>query len=289
MPDRRPMIARTLPSWQRSLATAVSDPFRLLELLDLPVGLLGDRVRAEEARAHFPLRVPLAFVRRMRPGDPDDPLLRQVLPLDRETEPAPGFVTDPLAESVALPVPGLLHKYRGRALMVVTGACGVHCRYCFRRHFPYGEASPGRSAWDGALSYLAEDPAIEEVILSGGDPLAVSDGLLAELAARLEAIPHLKRLRVHTRMPVVLPERVDEALLGWLDACRLRPVLVIHTNHPREIDDDVVAAMARLSGAGVLLLNQAVLLRGVNDREDTLRELSERCFEAGVLPYYLHL
>lgn len=283
------MIARTPPSWQRSLAQGVTDPEELLRRLDLPVELLGDRSRAERARAQFPLRVPLAFVRRMLRGDPDDPLLRQVLPLDRETEPAAGFGPDPLAEEETLSAPGVLHKYRGRALLVVTGACGVHCRYCFRRHFPYAEASPGRSGWDAALAYLADDPSIEEVILSGGDPLAVADERLAELARRLEAIPHLRRLRVHSRMPVVLPERVDDELLGWLAGTRLRPVLVIHANHPREIDDEVAGAMDRLRRAGVTLLNQAVLLRGVNDHEQTLRELSEVCFEAGVLPYYLHL
>jgi EF-P beta-lysylation protein EpmB len=224
----------------------------------------------------------------MRPGDPADPLLRQVLPVDREAQPAPGFSPDPLVESASHPTPGLLHKYRGRALLVVTGACAIHCRYCFRRHFPYAGSS-GRGTWDRALEHLAADPGLSEVILSGGDPLSVADGQLAELAHRLAAIPHLRRLRVHTRLPVVLPERVDEALLSWLAGSRLQPVMVIHANHPREIDGAVVAALERLRRAGVTLLNQAVLLRDVNDDVQVFEELSEVLFAAGVLPYYLHL
>jgi EF-P beta-lysylation protein EpmB len=203
-----------------------------------------------------------------------------------ETRPQPGFERDPLGEERVSPVPGLLHKYRGRALLVVTGACAIHCRYCFRRHFPYAEHA---AAWEGALGYLAADPTVTEVILSGGDPLAVTDERLGALARRLAEIPHLRRLRVHTRLPVVLPERVDEGLLEWLAGTRLAPLLVLHANHPRELDGAVAAAVGRLRGAGVPVLNQAVLLAGINDRVEDLAGLSEGLFEIGVLPYYLHL
>jgi EF-P beta-lysylation protein EpmB len=239
----------------------------------------------------------------MRKGDPRDPLLLQVLPVGRELLPRPGFVADPLAERGGLPAPahpdgatrsvrparGLLHKYRGRALLILTGACPIHCRYCFRRHFPYEEESAAAGGWEEALGYLEADPSIEEVILSGGDPLLVPDRFLAELALRLAAIPHVKRLRIHSRTPVVLPERVDGDLLAWIGATRLAPVLVLHANHAREIDGAVAAAMADLKAAGVTLLNQSVLLAGVNDSASALTELSQALFEVGVLPYYLHL
>jgi EF-P beta-lysylation protein EpmB len=243
------------------------------------------------AQREFPLRVPRSFVARMRRGDPRDPLLLQVLPTAAEMAPAPGFSEDPLAEASASPVPGLLHKYRGRVLLVATGACAVHCRYCFRRHFPYAEHRPWGEGWRPALDHVAADPTVEEVILSGGDPLAVADDKLAWLAAAAAAIPHLRRLRVHTRLPIVVPERVDAGLLGWLGdgASRLRKVVVVHANHPREVDGEVLAALGRLRAAGVTVLNQAVLLRGVNDRVSVLRRLSETLFNAGVMPYYLHL
>lgn len=277
--------AREIPSWQRELARAVTDPEELLDLLGLEPGDLGTALGA----ALFPLRVPRGYVARMRPGDPDDPLLLQVLPVGREADPVAGFTSDPLGERTANCRPGLLQKYRGRALLVVTGACAVHCRYCFRRHFPYAENSPGWSGWGEVLDDLAGDPELSEVILSGGDPLSVSDDRLEELVRGVEAIPHVRRLRVHTRNPVVLPERVDDRLLEWLGRTRLAPVVVVHANHPREIDDAVRGAFGRLRGAGVTLLNQSVLLARVNDSADALTELSEALFEAGAMPYYLHL
>ena len=285
------MIPRTQPvwqtgSWQQLLAEAVSDPAKLIALLHLDPALLP---AARAAAAVFGLKVPRGFLARMRPGDPDDPLLRQVLPLGAELETVAGYSADPLAEADAMPEPGLLAKYRGRALLVTTGACPVHCRYCFRRHFPYGEANPARGEWEATLAWLTAHPESHEVILSGGDPLTLSDRRLAELAGQLAAIPHLRRLRVHTRMPVVLPERVDDRLIDWLAGTRLQPVMVIHSNHPREISPEVEAALLRLHEAGVTLLNQSVLLRGVNDQVETLVELSETLFSARVLPYYLHL
>ncbi len=269
--------------WQQSLAGAVATARELLEILEID----PRRVPGIDDGGDFPLLVPRSFVGRMRNGDPDDPLLRQVLPLVGEHRPVPGFTADPLAEAVASPAPGLLHKYRGRVLLLAAGACAVHCRYCFRRHFPYAEHRPWD--WRPALDYIAADPGLEEVILSGGDPLAASDRKLARLAARLAAVPHLRRLRIHTRLPVVLPERVDDDLLGWLSGSPLQTVVVIHANHAQEIAAEVRAALGRLTAAGVTLLNQSVLLRGVNDRVETLADLSRALFEAGVLPYYLHL
>lgn len=287
-------------SWRQSLRQAITHPAELLAALDLPPGLLGEGAALAAGpfgQGGFPLRVPRGFVARMRKGDPTDPLLLQVLPRAVEMEPVPGFGSDPLAEMAAAPIPGLLHKYHGRALLVVTGVCAVHCRYCFRRHFPYEEqhagARPGSPRFEAALRYLRNDPTIEEVLLSGGDPLSLPDEQLAELVAVLEEIPHLRRLRIHTRTAVVLPERVDSALLGWLGGTRLRTVVVLHVNHAREVDPalgpEVVEACARLAGAGATLLNQSVLLRGVNDSVEALAELSDRLFAAGVLPYYLHL
>lgn len=288
MDKTAPIIPRSrdtehAPAWRRELAQAVSRPAELLALLDLP-----DEPGAENAARLFGLRVPRGFVGRMRPGDRYDPLLLQVLPVGAECLPAEGFVTDPLGETAAMVAPGLLHKYRGRVLLTLTGACGVHCRYCFRRHYPYGDANPTGSHWTQARAYIAADPSIHEVILSGGDPLSLSDQRLAALTAELAAIPHLRRLRVHSRLPVVLPERVTPELLSWLSSSRLRPVLVVHANHAQEIDAAVGDALKRITAAGIPVLNQSVLLKGVNDSLGALCELSERLFAVGVLPYYLH-
>lgn len=264
----------------------IRDPAELLDRLGLDPALLPAARRAAEL---FPLRVPLAFVERMRPGDPRDPLLRQVLPLEDELAEVPGFAADPVGDDAALVAGGVLHKYRGRALLVTTGACAVHCRYCFRRHFPYADANASADGWQSALAYLRSQPDVSEVILSGGDPLTLSDRRLKALADALADIPHLRRLRVHTRLPIMNPARIDDALLDWLAGTRLDPVMVIHANHANEIDATVAEALARLGSRGVTLLNQAVLMRGVNDSADALADLSERLFEAGVLPYYLHL
>lgn len=272
--------------WQTDMAEAVRDPRELLALLDLGPEWLEP---ARKAAAAFPLRVPRAFLARMAKGDPQDPLLRQVLPLGEELKEVPGFVRDPVGDMPSVAARGLLHKYRGRVLLITTGACGVHCRYCFRRHFPYSEENARSGEWQEALEYLRRDASVGEVILSGGDPLSLADERLADLARSLEAIPHIKRLRIHTRQPVVLPSRVDDALLGWLKASRLQKVVVLHTNHAREIDAAVAQACARLRDAGVTLLNQTVLLRHVNDSADALSELSEALFAAQVLPYYLNL
>lgn len=283
------MIARSQPKietadWQHELRVAFSRPQELLAALGLEPAAVG---LSEAAAADFPLRVPRPFVARMRPGDPTDPLLRQVLPVAAETRQQRGFVSDPVGDLAAEAQPGLLHKYRGRALLLVTGACAINCRYCFRRAFPYSD-SVGTARLDAAVTALAGMPDIDEVILSGGDPLSLRDERLAALVERLAALPHLRRLRVHTRLPVTIPARITPALLDWLTGTRLQPIVVLHANHARELDASVAAALVPLRRAGVPLLNQAVLLRGVNDDAAALAELSTRLFECGVLPYYLH-
>jgi EF-P beta-lysylation protein EpmB len=273
------------PRWQQAWREAVRDPHELLSLLGLEG--LADRVSAEAA-AQFPLRVPRGFVARMRHGDPDDPLLRQVLPLDDEMRLVSGFALDAVGDSVARAGTGVIQKYQGRSLLVTTGSCAVHCRYCFRRHFPYAEETAARDGWREAVALIRADASIDEVLLSGGDPLSLATSKLAELTDALAGIPHLKRLRIHSRLPVVLPERVDDALLDWLAALPWPVAFVIHANHANEFDASVEAALSRLRQAGVQLLNQTVLLRGVNDSVDALADLSERSFASGVLPYYLH-
>ncbi|MEK7206317.1 MAG: EF-P beta-lysylation protein EpmB [Pseudomonadota bacterium] len=279
-------VLRQTPDWQSELARAITDPQALLTLLHLGAEYLP---AARAAARLFPLRVPRGFAARMRPGDPHDPLLRQVLPLGEECLTQEGFGPDPVGDAAAMVAPGVLHKYAGRVLLTATGACAVHCRYCFRRHFPYSEANACAEHWQGALTYVAGDSTIAEVILSGGDPLMLSDRRLAEFTEKLAMIPHVQRLRIHTRLPIVLPERVCDELLAWLGATRLKTIVVVHANHVNEIDAAVRAAMARLKAAGVALLNQSVLLRGVNDSAEALAELSVSLFDAGVLPYYLHL
>src|SRR5690554_1950852 len=273
------------PRWQQAWRESVRDPRELLAMLGLEKAAPG---ASDAAAAQFPLQVPRGFVARMRRGDPDDPLLRQVLPLDEEMQPVPGFTADAVGDVAARAGRGLIRKYRGRALLVATGSCAVNCRYCFRRHFPYAEETAAAAGWREAVASIAADPGIDEVILSGGDPLSLATSKLAELTRALAAIPHLRRLRIHTRLPVVLPERVDDGLTAWLGALPWPLTVVVHANHANEFDAGVDAAMGRLRAAGATLLNQAVLLRGVNDSEDALAGLCERGFVAGVLPYYLH-
>ena len=282
----RSIQLRQSQGWQTLLGQVITDPGELLQELRLPVSLLPAALQACSA---FRLRVPRGFVARMRPGDPDDPLLRQVLPLGDELIVAPGYSSDPLAELDAMPAPGVLHKYRKRVLLTMTGACAVHCRYCFRRHFPYSDHAAAGGDLEAAINRIAADPEITEVILSGGDPLTLPDVYLEVLARGLAAVPSVRRLRIHTRLPIVLPQRVDANLATWLGGLEVPVVVVVHANHANEIDSDVRRALAALDATGVTLLNQAVLLAGVNDSVDALTDLSETLFEAGVLPYYLHM
>jgi EF-P beta-lysylation protein EpmB len=271
--------------WQNELKRAVRDAAQLIAALDLPAELIEP---ARTAARGFPLFAPWPYIKRMRPGDPADPLLAQVLPLAAELEEVPGFSADPVGDLAANEAPGLLQKYAGRALLITTGACAVHCRYCFRRLYPYSDGPRSLADWQPALDHIAADPTIDEVLLSGGDPLTLVDEQLAELTRQLAEIPHLRRLRVHTRLPIVIPQRVTSELLDWLCGTRLAPIMVVHTNHPQEIDEATSAALARFVDAGVPLLNQSVLLRGVNDNAESLIELSRRLIDLRVMPYYLH-
>lgn len=281
-------IASDRPRWQKELGQAITTPEALCRRLALPESMLAGMAPGHR---QFPVRAPEPWLRRIEPGNPDDPLLRQILPLPEEGEDWAGYVSDPLEEvsgDSASADSGLVHKYASRALLMVTGACAINCRYCFRRHFPYDEHQLGGSDWQAALDRIDADPAINEVIFSGGDPLASPDRLLARLAAAVASIDHVRRLRIHTRLPVVIPQRVNTDLLDWLNESPLQKVIVVHINHPAEIDDDVHAALRALARTGATLLNQAVLLRRINDDADTLEQLSERLFECGALPYYLH-
>jgi EF-P beta-lysylation protein EpmB len=270
--------------WRELWRQAITDPAELLQAVGL--GERSDLLPADDAG--FALRVPRGFVARMRRGDPHDPLLLQVLPRRAEHDQVEGYATDAVGDMAAKAGHGMLHKYEGRALLIASGSCAINCRYCFRRHFPYNEEIAAASQWREALARLRADPSIRELILSGGDPLALATRKLEELGRGLAELPQVIRLRIHSRLPVVLPERIDDAFVGWLGNLPLQKVVVLHANHPNELDASVDAACARLRDAGASLLNQSVLLRGINDDADTLAELSERLFAAGVLPYYLH-
>lgn len=264
----------------------MTDPAELLRLLEIgPEWLQPARAAARQ----FPLLVPRGFVARMRRGDPRDPLLLQVLPLGAELDAVPGYVTDPVGDLAAKAGPGLLHKYAGRVLLVATGTCAVNCRYCFRRHFPYADENASRAGFGAALEAIRADPGIHEVILSGGDPLTLGTRRLSALFEGLGSIPHLRRLRIHTRLPIVLPERIDREFLEAWSAVRLQKICVVHADHAREIDSSVRSAFAALRATDTTVLNQSVLLRGVNHEVGLLVALSETLFAAGVLPYYLHV
>lgn len=281
-----PKVAHSSPAdWQLILAESVGSPSELCRLLGLDPALATE---AEQASGGFRLLVPRPYLARIRPGDPADPLLLQVLPRAAETAATPGYGPDPLCEADALCGPGLLQKYQGRLLMVTTGACAVHCRFCFRRHFPYVDSTTIAADWRPTLQRIATDPTIHEVILSGGDPLMLPDAELSRLADQLAEMPHLRRWRIHTRLPIMIPQRVTDDLIALLRGGRLLPIMVVHANHPAEIDRPVAEALGRLVDAGIPILNQSVLLRGVNDRTDVLAALSERLIDLRVIPYYLH-
>ncbi len=274
-----------LNPWQQSLAQSITDPAELLNRLNLPISLLP---AARKAAQLFGLKVPQPYLARIHKGDIDDPLLHQVLPIGHELTQIEGFSSDPVGDHAAMQTPGLLHKYHGRALILATGACGIHCRYCFRRHFNYADANPAKHQWQQTLSAIRADDSIQEVILSGGDPLSLSDKRLSELVKEIEKITYIKRLRIHTRLPIVLPERVTSSLCKLLSTTRLNTVIVFHINHAQEIDKSVTLICQQLQQTGSQLLNQAVLLAGVNDSITSLCELSEKLSECGILPYYLH-
>lgn len=272
-------------NWQKELALSFTDPEKLLSFLQIPSDSYQHDIAA---RRLFPMRVPRPFAQKMAKHDPVDPLFRQVFPLSDEFLETPGFISDPLEEQQNSQQ-GILHKYQSRALLMVRGGCAVNCRYCFRRHFPYADNSLNKRQWQEALSYIEQDTQLNEIIYSGGDPLMAKDDFLAWLTQKIDQIGHIKRLRIHTRLPVVIPNRIDHQMLDWIRASRLKVVMVLHINHGNEIDQQLALRLAELKQAGVTLLNQSVLLKGINDNADTLVELSEKLFEADVLPYYLHM
>jgi EF-P beta-lysylation protein EpmB len=285
-------VGAEFDSWRSHMKQAVRSLHELIEYLELPRGgsKQAGRVAEENINAigHFPVFAPRPYLQRIRPGDWNDPLLRQILPVAAEDLAVDGFSVDPLAESSASQGHGILQKYSGRALLITTGTCAINCRYCFRRHFPYESSPKSREEWDAAISQIENDSVIQEIILSGGDPLTLIDHQFAALIQRLDAIDHLKRVRVHTRLPIVIPQRVTDDLLALVRATRLTVVIVVHSNHARELDANVADALKRLGTNNAMLLNQSVLLRGVNDNAASLIELSERLIECGVIPYYLH-
>ena len=272
--------------WKAELSNCISSIDELLNQLGLKA---EDLNTTEQAASQFPIKVPQPFVKLMQYGNPQDPLLKQVLPITSELQIDSNFSTDPVSESSFNPVPGIVHKYRNRVLMIISPSCAINCRYCFRRHFPYEDNRQSKQQWLKALDYLKTKPEINEVIYSGGDPLAANDNFLSWLTSEIESIKHIKRLRIHTRLPVVIPSRIDDPLLNWLSNTRLKPTVVLHINHANEIDTALSQGVSRLKQAGILVLNQSVLLKGINDNSRQLICLSEKLFDAGILPYYLHM
>lgn len=272
-------------SWQKELANVVTDPKELLELLSIDP---NNYLQHFKARQLFPVRVPRPFINKMKKGDINDPLLKQVMPLHSEFIITDGYTTDPLEEHDTV-AKGLLHKYKHRVLMIVKSGCAINCRYCFRRHFPYQDNSPSKAHWQEALTYIADHPEINEVIFSGGDPLMANDNHLTWLIEQVEAIVHVTRLRIHTRLPVVIPQRITPALVNALKNTRLKATMVLHINHPNEICSALIDAIEPLRAARIPLFNQSVLLKGINDNANILATLSEQLFDAGIQPYYLHM
>ncbi|WP_250655005.1 EF-P beta-lysylation protein EpmB [Alkalimarinus coralli] len=282
------MIPRTLdavevPSWKEVLSNAISSPKTLSERLGIPLSSISGK-----ANEDFKLFVPEPYLHRIEKGNANDPLLKQVLPAHQETVSPTHYSADPLAEDTYNSVPGLIHKYKSRVLLVSGSTCAINCRYCFRRHFPYSDNRLSKEQWSVALEYIRHHTELNEVIMSGGDPLVNNDKQLHWLSTEISKIPHIKRLRIHTRLPVVIPQRVDEPFITWLSNISLQKVMVLHINHPNEIDEQVKHAIKAIKDTGTLVLNQSVILAGINDCSQTLIKLSEDLFEAGALPYYLH-
>jgi len=278
--------ADSRPQWKQELSNAIESVHQLLHILELDPAKLN---LSEAAIRQFPLRVPLPFVEKMKKGDPNDPLLLQILPVTQEEQLDPDYQLDPLEELKSNPVSGLIHKYTNRVLMIGAQTCAVNCRYCFRRHFPYQENRISSQQLDKIIKYIENHPEVDEVILSGGDPLVNNDAQLSKIINRLNNIPHIKRLRVHTRLPVVIPSRVNDQMLSWITESRCPVTFVFHVNHPNEINNDLAEAIQKLRNSGCTVFNQAVLLKGINDQLETQLELSNKLFLAGALPYYLNL
>ncbi|MEM7558110.1 MAG: EF-P beta-lysylation protein EpmB [Planctomycetota bacterium] len=267
--------------WRASLRAAFRSSTDLCDFLGV-----DPKVACPQAESDFPIMVPREYAQRMEPGDPRGPLLLQVL--SQSAELADSGELDPVGELPAERHKGLLQKYDHRVLLILSGACAVHCRYCFRRNYPYDDAAKGRAEWQEWLELLAADSTIEDVIFSGGDPLSIGDDRLAWFVGEVSKISHIRRLRFHTRLPVVIPSRVTSEFTSLLDFVGQAVYVVLHINHAQELDDSVWDAIRRLQRAGVQVLNQAVLLRGINDNFEALRELCVQLADRQVLPYYLH-
>ena len=272
-------------SWKKTLQKVISDPHELLSKLNIE----DNSLISKQENGNFPLRIPPGYLSRIKKNNPEDPLLKQVLPSVEEEYDKAGFTRDPLNEINGQVSPGMLLKYQGRVLLLITGACAINCRYCFRRHFPYSESNPSGENLKKTIKFLQKETSVTEIILSGGDPLSVSDERLLNLVSLLSDIPHIKRLRIHTRYPVVVPERINDKFLRWLTATRLQAVIVLHVNHANELDNSVRQAMNKLKNNNIPLFNQSVLLKGVNDSVHALVKLSETLFSYGIIPYYVHL
>ncbi len=286
MPELQSEIQHFTKNWQQQLAEAFNNIEALCHYLhlspdDLPVSIAATK--------NFPLLIPLSFAACIEKGNPHDPLLRQVLPINEELLDYPGFSNDPVGDLASATQTGVLHKYHGRVLFINTGSCAINCRYCFRRNFPYADLQLSKQKEDAALQAIQNDTSISEVILSGGDPLLLSDSRLARLIQQLESIKHLKRIRIHSRLPIVLPARITGEFINTLTQSAKQIIIVTHCNHANEISDRVIASCKSLKNAGITLFNQAVLLKGVNDNAEALCNLSEQLFCHGIIPYYLHL
>ena len=286
LPKEAPSIIKAMPKWQQEYKRSFTNIEQLCQTLELNINQLSI---SEKANKQFMLRAPQSYVERMQKSNPKDPLLLQILPTSNEDKNELGFSKDPVGDLLSIKTPGLLQKYKGRALLLVTSLCAIHCRYCFRRHFPYSSQNPRNNQWSLALEELQKDKSISEVILSGGDPLVLNDLELTNLIKQLEKIKHIKRLRIHTRLPVVIPNRITNELLTWIHNSRLRIIMVLHINHAQEINNELCQKLLKLNNINCTLLNQSVLLRDINDNTASLTDLSEALFNAGVLPYYLHL
>jgi EF-P beta-lysylation protein EpmB len=286
MSEPQSEIQHFAKNWQQQLAEAFNNIEDLCRYLNLSPNDLPISAAAAE---NFPLRVPLSFAACIEKGNAHDPLLRQVLPVSEELFAYPGYSNDPVGDLAAATQIGVLHKYHGRVLFIDTGSCAINCRYCFRRNFPYADLQLSKQQEDAAIKSIQNNTSISEVILSGGDPLLLSESRLARLIRQLDGIEHLKRIRIHSRLPIVLPARITEEFINTLTQSAKQIIIVVHCNHANEINDRVIAACNSLKNSGITLFNQSVLVKGVNDDAEVLCELSEQLFSHGIIPYYLHL
>lgn len=272
-------------SWQEQLSQSKLTTAELLARLKLESHPLA----TSQAEQLFELRVPPAYIDKIAINTPDDPLLLQIMPQSAEFNKVDGFSDSPLEEERFSPVKGLIHKYANRVLLMASSSCAINCRYCFRRAFPYEEHRQAKQDWQAAFAYIKAHENLDEVILSGGDPLTLNNAYLSWLLKEIDSIAHIKRIRIHTRMLLSIPERIDEALLSTIESLAKQVILVTHCNHPNELGPELKNSLTALKKAGVTLLNQSVLLKHINDSADTLKSLSLALFDLGILPYYLFL